>query len=715
MAVTEREPGALAAGIIAELQTEAAADPSLPNAPVAAPGLGESQPVREILRRHGAAPLLVLTALNFVDELDRVALITLAPEIQEAFGLSDTALGAIAGLSGLVVVLASIPLGFLGDRGRRVPLAAASALLWAVFAALTGAVRSTVQLVVIRLLSGIGKGSVEPIHTSLLSDSYPVQARGRVLAFHRAANPLGNVVGPLLAGGIAWMAGWRWAFIVVLPLTLVPALLALTLREPERGAQEGAPVDAGAPAVPLGTAIRRLLDIQSLRFMYFGIGVLGFGVVGAPVIVSLYLDEHLHLSEVGRGVFFAVGAVGPLLGIPLGGSVADRLFRRDASWPLYFVALAIPVWAVLIVISLYLPGVVFVTAGWVVAGFVLGVATPAFLQLTAVTAPPAFRSLAFSLFGVFLYVFGGFFGPVIMGAASDAWGPRTALSLLVLPGVVAGVLLVRGAKHVPGDIQMVIDDLAQLRDAREREQAGDERNLVEIRGVDFWYGSTQVLFDVDLDIPRGEIVALLGTNGAGKSTLLRVLTGLGHPRRGQVRFQGSDITYLEAEQVLALGIGQMPGGKAVFPGLTVEENLRAGAFTFRKDKARIEREIEQVYGRFPVLGERRRQLASTLSGGEQQMLGLSKAFLTRPTLLCIDELSLGLAPSVTADLLEIVREMHRAGTTIVIVEQSVNVALALATTAVFMEKGEVRCAGPASDLRERSDLLRSVFLAGGVR
>jgi ABC-type branched-subunit amino acid transport system ATPase component len=197
--------------------------------------------------------------------------------------------------------------------------------------------------------------------------------------------------------------------------------------------------------------------------------------------------------------------------------------------------------------------------------------------------------------------------------------------------------------------------------------------------------------------------------------VLRVLSGLGHPRRGQVRFRGEDITFLEAEQILGLGIAQMPGGKAVFGGLTVEENLRVGAFSFRKERDRFREDCEQVYTWFPVLRERRHQLASTLSGGEQQMLGLGKAFLTRPKLLCIDELSLGLAPSVTGSLLEIVREMHRRGTTIVIVEQSVNVALSLATTAVFMEKGQVRFAGPADELRERSDLLRSVFLGNAKK
>ncbi|HVM54436.1 MAG TPA: MFS transporter [Acidimicrobiales bacterium] len=711
------EPRSLAAGIIAAEPIETTVDEH--GVITTDLAIGESVPLRETLRRHGALPLALLTILNVVDELDRVAIVTLGPEIQRSFDLSDAALGAVAGLGGLLTVAASVPLAVLADRRRRIPLVTASALLWAAFTGLTGAARNVVMLVIARLLSGLGKGAIEPVHTSLLADWYPVESRGRVLAVHRAANPIGAVIGPLLAGGIGALFGWRWAFVAAVPLTVIPALAALALREPRRGQHEEAAsgtdttvAEVELPKVPIGSAVARLLDIQSLRFMYMGIGVLGFAVVGAPVIISLYLEEVLGLGQFGRGAFFAVGAVGPLIGLPLGGMVSDRLFRRDPGWPLHLVGLAIPLWAVLLVVSLYLPGVVLVTIGWVVAGAVLGVATPAFLQLVSVTSPPAFRALSFSMFGLFLYVFGGFFGPIIMGSASDAWGPRTALSLLVAPGLLAGVLLVRGAKHVAGDIQMVIDDLRQASTARARRREGG--NLVELRGIDFSYGPTQVLFGVDLDIPEGEIVALLGTNGAGKSTVLRVLTGLEHPRRGQVRFRGEDITYLEAEQILGLGIAQMPGGKAVFPGMTVEENLRVGAFTYRDDKRRVETDLAEVYERFPRLGERRRQLAATLSGGEQQMLALAKAFLTQPTLLCIDELSLGLAPSVTADLLAIVRELHERGTTIVVVEQSVNVALALATTAVFMEKGQVRYSGPAEDLRDRSDLLRSVFLQGAT-
>ena len=257
---------------------------------------GGTTNLRSALTLYGALPLVLLTILNLVDELDRVAMVTLGPEIQDAFHLSDAALGALAGIGGLLTVAASVPLAVLGDRRRRLPIVGVSALLWAAFAGITGMARNVGQLATARLLSGLGKGSIEPVHTSLLSDWYPIGARGRVLAFHRAANPLGGVVGPLLAGGIAAVAGWRWAFIAAVPLTVVPALMAMALREPKRGQHEEAVVvgetaaaEVDVPRVPVGTAIRRLMDIQSLRYMYIGIGVLGFAVVGAPVIITLLL------------------------------------------------------------------------------------------------------------------------------------------------------------------------------------------------------------------------------------------------------------------------------------------------------------------------------------------------------------------------------------------------------------------------------------------
>ena len=245
-----------------------------------------------------------------------------------------------------------------------------------------------------------------------------------------------------------------------------------------------------------------------------------------------------------------------------------------------------------------------------------------------------------------------------------------------------------------------------------REAAPTGTTLLSCRGIDMAYGPVQILFDVDFDVAQGEIVALLGTNGAGKSTLLKGICGLVRPKRGTVTFKDEDVTALPADVTTHRGISLMPGGKGVFPTLTVAENLRLASWLIRKDEERVEAALAEVETLFPILKDRSTQMAGNLSGGEQQMLALGGALMTRPELLMIDELSLGLAPTIVGQLLEVVREIHRRGTTIVIVEQSVNVALNLAQRAVFMEKGEVRFTGPTSDLLERPDILRSVFIAG---
>ena len=241
---------------------------------------------------------------------------------------------------------------------------------------------------------------------------------------------------------------------------------------------------------------------------------------------------------------------------------------------------------------------------------------------------------------------------------------------------------------------------------------GHGETVLKCEGIDVSYGPVQILFKVDLEVKRGEIVALLGTNGAGKSTLLKAICGLVTPKAGTVTFNGEDITGLSADVVTHKGAALMPGGKGIFPTLSVAENLRLASWLIRDDPQRVKEAKAEVLELFPILHERSSQLAGDLSGGEQQMLALGGALMTNPELLMIDELSLGLAPTIVARLLEVVDEIHRRGTTIIVVEQSVNVALNLAERAVFMEKGEFRFTGPTRDLLDRPDILRSVFIAG---
>jgi ABC-type branched-subunit amino acid transport system ATPase component len=314
--------------------------------------------------------------------------------------------------------------------------------------------------------------------------------------------------------------------------------------------------------------------------------------------------------------------------------------------------------------------------------------------------------------GVYVFLFGGFFGAVLTGLLSDPLGRRGALTLVVLPAtLVGGALIAYGARYIRGDISRCVEELLEEKAEADRMAAGGAAvPAIQVRNLDFSYGPVQILFGIDLDVAVGETVALLGTNGAGKSTLLRVISGLGVPTRGVVRLHGRTITYADPELRAKVGIVQLMGGNAVFPSLSVDENLRMAGFQYHG--ADLDRRVSASLARFPSLAERGSASARDLSGGQQQMLALAMALVHEPEVLIIDELSLGLAPIMVQELLGTVRELKDQGTTMVIVEQSLNVALALADRAVFMEKGQVRFDGPAQELAERDDLARAVFLGG---
>ena len=338
-----------------------------------------------------------------------------------------------------------------------------------------------------------------------------------------------------------------------------------------------------------------------------------------------------------------------------------------------------------------------------------GLLDPLSAAVGTMIAPPEMRASAFAL-GFLIRLVGA---PFALLLSIVAGGPGTRWGLLV-----AVPLLLRGALHIFTAGKFVDADVERL-DPRyvERERRTDESGrpiILEAKGITVSYDGVQVLFGVDMSIREGEVVALLGTNGAGKSTTLNAISGLVDIDRGNVWFDGEPITGLAPERIVAAGLVQMPGGRGTWPGLTVAENLRLGAYLLRRDKALLRARLDDVLDVFPKLRDMLDRKAGDLSGGERQMLTLAQAFLLEPKVLLIDELSLGLAPVVVQELLAAVRSLSAAGVTIVLVEQSVNVALALADRAYFMEKGRVRFEGATSELLERDDLLRSVFLGGPV-
>jgi branched-chain amino acid transport system ATP-binding protein len=223
--------------------------------------------------------------------------------------------------------------------------------------------------------------------------------------------------------------------------------------------------------------------------------------------------------------------------------------------------------------------------------------------------------------------------------------------------------------------------------------------LLEVENLNVYYGAIHALQGISFDVEEGEIVTLIGANGAGKSTTLRTISGLLRPRQGSICFRREDITKVAAEQIVHRGISQVPEGRKIFAPLTVRENLEMGAFT-RGDQTEVEQSMRRVFASFPRLEERLNQLGGTLSGGEQQMLAVGRGLMSRPTLLLLDEPSMGLAPILVEEIFRIIQEINEQGTTILLVEQNAHMALSIANRGYVLETGKVVLSGTAKELRE---------------
>lgn len=234
--------------------------------------------------------------------------------------------------------------------------------------------------------------------------------------------------------------------------------------------------------------------------------------------------------------------------------------------------------------------------------------------------------------------------------------------------------------------------------------------MLKVNEIDVYYGNIQALKGVSLNVEEGEIVTLIGANGAGKTTLLNTLSGLLRPRNGEIEYLGKSIVARPAQHIVKDGIVHVPEGRRVFANMTVEENLSLGAF-LRKDNQGIKQDLEKVYELFPRLHERRKQQSGTLSGGEQQMLAMGRALMSKPKLLLLDEPSMGLAPILVQTIFDIIQDINKNGTTILLVEQNAHMALSIADRAYVIETGKVVISGTSQELQE-SEMVREAYLGG---
>lgn len=234
--------------------------------------------------------------------------------------------------------------------------------------------------------------------------------------------------------------------------------------------------------------------------------------------------------------------------------------------------------------------------------------------------------------------------------------------------------------------------------------------MLEINNLEVFYGAIHALKNISLSIEEGEIVTLIGANGAGKSTTLKAISGIEKPKSGSIKFQGKEINNLKPEDIVKLGISHVPEGRRIFSAMSVMENLEMGAY-IRKDKAEIKKDFQKVFSLFPRLSERKEQIAGTLSGGEQQMLAIGRALMSRPKLLLLDEPSMGLAPIIVKEIFSIIKDINKSGTTVLLVEQNAYMALQAAHKAYIIKNGEIEAQGSSEELL-KDEKIKTAYLGG---
>jgi ABC-type branched-subunit amino acid transport system ATPase component/predicted MFS family arabinose efflux permease len=670
---------------------------------------------------YGTRPLAVTVFAGLATGVTSTAAGYAGPFILEDLRISIQSIISLGSVIGFFLIFAQIGLGWWADRHKRVPLLALGNIISGVFSMITSAAQNIFTYGAPTLAGDVAAKASDVPSFSLMADYYPPESRGKVFAVlnmvrSAAALPM-IILGALL---LDWI-GWRRVFLIGGAITVLVGLVMLVLlKEPVRGYMErramGADEDVArqeSEPQSFGEGWRTVWAVRTLRRLFIALAVGAPGTLIYATLSNFLLAEEYGLkSAISRALVLGPPSlIGALIGAFVGGALIDRLSALNPSRVLLIVG------SFGIVNAFGLLGLSTIPPIWtlMVFGFItaFGAALigPAAQAITTQIIPPSVRTQGIQMMNLAMLPAIIFFLPM-SGQLLRDYGYSGAL-LFSVPFALAGAFLnMSAASFFEFDRRNAFAAAMADHEWRVAKASGQGKMLV-CRDVDVEYDGVQVLFGVDFDVEEGQIIALLGTNGAGKSTLLRAISGTQEASAGAIVFDGRDITHMPPHETAARGVIHMPGGRGIFPGLSVRENIVLGNWMNTEQSAEEQQaRVAEVFELFPILRERADELAASLSGGEQQMLSLAQAFLAKPRLLMIDELSLGLSPAVVGQLLEIVRAIHARGTTIIVVEQSVNVALTLAEKAIFMEKGEVKFFGNTADLLARPDILRAVYVKG---
>jgi branched-chain amino acid transport system ATP-binding protein len=673
------------------------------------------------LRRtpYGLRPAIVFGAIAFFQVFDTRAFSVAGPDVVRALGINISSIIDIISIVAIVATFAGIAAGWWVDRHRRVPFFAISTALAGVFAMLSSFARSTVSLGVPRVGDDVSNTAADVPSFSLLADYYPPEARGRVFAFLSTMGRVGQIMAIGSIGFMIKYLGFRKTFVVTGAPIVVLGLLALVLlRDPIRGYFERSAAGASDEVArredepqSLGEGWRTVWSVRTVRRVAGANVFLSFEGALTGAFVGFFLFEKYGLDAVQRSLIQLPSVLFALVGGFYGGALVDRFTQRNPGRVLLVYGIFPLVGAIGMVGYAMQPPLVLLVVFGCINAFGVALVGPAGLAVYSQVIPPSVRTQGQQMTA--LASLPGMLLGLQMGKVLFAQHGYASVFLSSIPFTVVGAAVaMTAASFFDLDRRNQIAASVAAEDFRRARAAGEDKLLV-CRDLDVAYDGVQVLFGVDFDVRENQIIALLGTNGAGKSTLLRAISGSQEASAGAIVFNGRDITHMPPHEIAGRGVVHMPGGRGVFPGLSVRENLLLGNWVHEGEEGDdIAGRLAEVFEIFPVLRDRAGTLAGALSGGEQQQLSLAQAFLMKPKLLMIDELSLGLSPAVVGQLLDVVREIHRRGVTIIVVEQSVNVALTIADKAIFMEKGEVKFFGDTADLLSRPDILRAVYVKG---